>query len=256
MRPKKLFDFFVINRYEKIILPGGYIPSDRPARKSRPFYFPIASEVQMSRVACYVDGFNLYHAIAELNEPHLNWLDIKALAQSLCRDGESIVNVAYFSAYATWLTGPYARHRQYVAALKSTGVECHIARFNEKTTYCRSCGSSWKQHEEKETDVHFSLTFLEDAIDDVFDRALLISADSDHVPAVRRIRTRIPDKQVFLATPPRRYSRARELLSICHSGIEIRPGRIARCLFPRQVFDASGTLAATRPPAYDPPPGR
>ena len=101
----------------------------------------------MSRVACYVDGFNLYHAIAELNEPHLNWLDIKALAQSLCRDGESIVKVAYFSAYATWLPGPYARHRQYVAALKSTGVECHIARFNEKTTYCRSCGSSWKQLE-------------------------------------------------------------------------------------------------------------
>ena len=207
----------------------------------------------MSRVACYVDGFNLYHAIAELNQPHLQWLDIKALAQSLCRDGESLVKVAYFSADATWLPGPYARHRQYVAALKSSGVECHIARFNEKTATCRSCGSSWKQHEEKETDVHLSLTFLEDAIDDVFDRALLISADGDHVPAVRRIRNRIPGKQIFLATPPRRYSRARELLSVCHSGIEIRPGRIATCLFPQQVFDASGTLAASRPPAYDPP---
>lgn len=250
---KNIIDFLAPGLYQKVIPPGRYVLSDRPARKGRPFYFQIASEVQMSRGACYVDGFNLHHAIAELNQPHLQWLDIKALAQSLCRDGESLVKVAYFSAYATWLPGPYARHRQYVAALKSRGVECHIARFNEKTATCRSCGSSWKQHEEKETDVHFSLTFLEDAIDDVFDRALLISADGDHVPAVRRIRNRIPGKQIFLATPPRRYSRARELLSVCHSGIEIRPGRIATCLFPQQVFDASGTLAATRPPAYDPP---
>jgi hypothetical protein len=69
------------------------------------------------RVACYIDGFNLYHAIRDLQKPHLKWLDLRALAQSLCRGGEDLVKVAYFSAYATWLPGPYSRHRQYVAAL-------------------------------------------------------------------------------------------------------------------------------------------
>jgi uncharacterized LabA/DUF88 family protein len=206
------------------------------------------------RVACYVDGFNLYHAINDLGRPHLKWLNISALAQSLCRSGETLVKVAYFSAYATWLPGPYGRHRQYVNALKAFGVECHMARFNEKTAKCKSCGATWKTHEEKETDVHFSLTFLENAIDDVFDRAILISADGDHVPAVRRVRSRLPGKQIFLAAPPGRLGKARELHKTCTSGMEITTGRLARCLFPENVFASDGTIVAARPIEYAPPP--
>ena len=64
-------------------------------------------------------------------------------------------------------------------------------RFSEQSAKCLKCGARWKRHED-ETDVHFSLSFLEDAIDNVFDRAIIISADSDHVPAVRRVRARLP----------------------------------------------------------------
>jgi hypothetical protein len=209
----------------------------------------------MIRVGCYVDGFNLYHAVDDLQKPHLKWLDLRALAQSLCRNGEQLAKVAYFSAYPTWLPGPYARHRQYVAALRHSGVECNMARFSEQSAECKKCGAKWKRHEEKETDVHFSLTFLEDAIDDVFDRAIIISADSDHVPAVRRVRSRLPGKQVFVATPPKRHSAARELLKVCNSGTNITPGRIARCLFPEIVTDVKGNEITRRPPSYNPPPG-
>lgn len=207
----------------------------------------------MRRVACYVDGFNLYHAIDDLRKPHLKWLDIAALARSICRPDETLVKTAYFSAYATWMPGPYARHRTYVAALRACGVDCHMARFNEKTAQCRSCGNEWTTHEEKETDVHFSLTLLEDAIDDIFDRAILISADGDHAPAVRRVRARAPAKQIFLAAPPRRLGKARELLKACNSGIEVTPGRLARCLLSEHICDAAGALLAKRPVHYDPP---
>lgn len=205
------------------------------------------------RVACYIDGFNLYHAIADLNKPHLKWVDVYALAQSICRGGEQLVKVAYFSAYATWMPDRYARHRQYVAALKQKGVECHIARFSEQTANCFKCGATWKQHEEKETDVHFSLTLLEDAFDDIFDRAIIISADSDHVPAVRAVRRRFPAKQMFAATPPERHHKAREMLKACHSATNITPGRIARSLLPASITDAAGLVVATRPAPYDPP---
>jgi hypothetical protein len=67
------------------------------------------------------------------------------------------------------------------------------------------------------------MTFLEDAINDVFDRAILISADGDHVPPVRRIRIRCPEKQIFLAVPPKRFSRANELRKVCTSAIEYHP---------------------------------
>jgi hypothetical protein len=146
------------------------------------------------RVACYIDGFNLYHSLDDLKKPHLKWLDLWALAKSLCRHGETLEKVAYFSAYATWRPDAYARHRQYVAALKSSGVECHMARFSEQHARCHKCGATWKRHEEKETDVHFSLTFLEDAIDDIFDRAIIISADGDHIPAVRKIKNPLASK--------------------------------------------------------------
>jgi hypothetical protein len=206
------------------------------------------------RVACYIDGFNLYHAIADLHKPHLKWLNLRALAESLCRPGEQIVKVAYFSAYATWLPGPYSRHRQYVAALKAMGIECHMARFNEQTERCKKCGNVWKNHEEKETDVHFSLTFLEDAVDDVFDRAIIISADGDHVPAIRCVRRRYPGKQIFAATPPGIHNRARDILAACHSGTPITAGRLAKCLLPATITGSDGTVVATRPISYASPP--
>lgn len=209
--------------------------------------------LEMTRVACYVDGFNLYHAIEDLGKPHLKWVNLWGLAESICRPGETLVKVAYFSAYATWMPDRYARHREYVRALKHSDVECHMARFSNKDMTCKSCGASWVRHEEKETDVHFSLRFLEDAIDDVFDRAIIISADGDYVPAVQRVRTRHPGKQVFVAAPPKRYRQARELLKSCNSSIEITQGRIAKNLFPERIYDGGGGVVAVRPVQYDPP---
>jgi uncharacterized LabA/DUF88 family protein len=166
----------------------------------------------------------------------------------------ALAKVEYFSAFATWKPDQYSRHRQYVAALKHFGVQCNMARFSEQSAKCLKCGAKWKRHEEKETDVHFSLTFLEDAIDDVFDRAIIVSADSDHVPAVRRVRARLPGKQIFVATPPGRHSHARELSKVSQSGVNITPGRIARCLLPETILNG-GNQIAKRPPEYDPPPG-
>ena len=54
------------------------------------------------RVACYIDGFNFYHSLDDLQKPHLKWVDLLALSKSLCRPGETLEKVAYFSAFATW----------------------------------------------------------------------------------------------------------------------------------------------------------
>ena len=108
----------------------------------------------MRRVACYFDGFNLYHAIDDLRKPHLKWLDISALATSLCRADETLVKTAYFSAYATWMADAYARHRAYVSALQTTAVECHMARFSEKKAHCKKCGAVWKRSVPVRRDVH------------------------------------------------------------------------------------------------------
>ncbi len=47
------------------------------------------------RVACYIDGFNLYHAIAALADPLLKWTDLRALAHSYLRDDDVLVRVVF-----------------------------------------------------------------------------------------------------------------------------------------------------------------
>ena len=119
------------------------------------------------------------------------------------RSGETLVKVAYFSAYATWLPERYARHRLFVTALETARVECHMARFNERIVSCRSCGARWTSREEKETDVHFALTFLEDASDDFFDRAIIVSADSDYVPRSEKSESAFPARKYSWRSHPR-----------------------------------------------------
>jgi hypothetical protein len=83
-------------------------------------------------------------------------------------------------------------------------------------------------------------------------RAIIICADSDMVPAVRRVRNRLPGKQIFIATPPGRFSHARELRNVSHSSVEITAGRIGKWLLPKEIKDAAGNVVATRPKEYDP----
>jgi hypothetical protein len=201
----------------------------------------------MRRVIAYVDGFNLYHAVDDLRKPHLKWLDLWALSESLLRNGETLNAVNYFSAYATWLAQPYARHRIYVAALKARGVTAVMARFKKKPAACRKCGATWISHEEKETDVHIAVRLVADAFQDAFDRAILISADSDLAPALRAIKTHKPGKKVFVAAPPGRRATAHVLAP----RIEITKGRLERCLLPRELYDGTGKLVARRPTEYD-----
>src|SRR5271154_442856 len=114
-----LFTTKRVRRTQRVSFP----PAGMSCRIGRSFGPAFSFGAPMTRVACYVDGFNLYHAVSDLRRQHLKWLDIQGLAQSICRPGEILVKTAYFSAYATWLPAPYARHREYDAALKVTGVD-------------------------------------------------------------------------------------------------------------------------------------
>jgi hypothetical protein len=108
----------------------------------------------MRRVIAYVDGFNLYHAIDDLKKPHLKWVDLWQLAAGICGKGETLTQVYYFTAIPTWRPADViGRHREYIKALTHVGVSCVIGHFKQKHRECWSCGATWIEHEEKETDV-------------------------------------------------------------------------------------------------------
>ena len=77
---------------------------------------------KLRRVAVYVDGFNLYHAISDLNDPKLKWLNLTALSKSLLKPNETLVKCHYFTSIVDWNPKKESHHHTYVAALLANGV--------------------------------------------------------------------------------------------------------------------------------------
>lgn len=205
----------------------------------------------MTPVCFYVDGFNLYHALVRFQDDKVKWLDLAALAKRLILPTtETITGIYYFSAYADWLPGPMSRHEEYVKALKATGVDCIMGHFKVKDRGCKACGSKWKTHEEKETDVSIGIHLLDDAYKGQYEKAYLVTRDSDLMPAVRMVRAEFPQKQIVAVAPPL-MGHSNDLIQVCQLKKKITPRQISSCLLPQYIKDAGGQVVATRPTEYD-----
>lgn len=227
-----------------MFFPTGFARGQgRSRKKLRPF---ILRGTHMKRVMCYIDGFNLYHAIDELNRPHLKWLNLWALAETILREEERLDRVYYFSAFANWLPDSVRRHRQYVRALEHHGVACVMGHFKEKRRRCRMCDAVTTGHEEKETDVHIGARLVADAYEDNFDRAIIITADSDLAPALKIVRQSFPGKELFVVAPPGRHGHARDLAP----GFTLTKGRLASCRLPENARREDGALIFESPASY------
>lgn len=204
----------------------------------------------MSRVACYIDGFNLYHAIDALGRPDLKWLSLIALARSYLEKNDVLVGVVYFTAVMKWNGEKAKRHREYMAALSATGVEVIESRFQKTNKFCGEYERWCDFNEEKQTDVGFAVRVLSDAHLGRVDRVLLLTADSDQIPLVRQMREDIPLVSVEVITPPGRMRQARELCAAASGFSEVSAGRLGTCKFPRNVADESGRIVARCPALY------
>lgn len=202
------------------------------------------------RVICFVDGFNLYHAILNLKQPHLKWVNLWALASVFIRPrSQQLQFVYYFSAYADWLPNSKARHLRYVKALIAKGVTPVMGKFKPKDRKCPECNYKWQAHEEKETDVNIALALVNLAYQDKYDRALLISNDSDLTPAIHMVRNYFPEKHITTIVPPH-YRHSNELIQASSDKAKITVDHLQRCLMPEHILDAGGNLVVTRPPEY------
>lgn len=167
---------------------------------------PPVSTPPAVRVAAYVDGFNLYNGMHDARGRRGLWLDLESMLGSLLRPGQQLVTVHYFTAL---VVGPGRPHQEtYLKALEEHGqlTVSHVGRFQRKTFTCRGCGRRHLSYEEKESDVHFGAQLVEDAAQNVFDTAMIVSSDSDMLPAVRSARRLRPNVRILAAFPPRRSS--------------------------------------------------
>ncbi len=88
------------------------------------------------------------------------------------------------------------------------------------------------------TDVNIATEILVDAHQDIFDVALIISADSDLVPPVQAVRRLFPQKQVVAAFPPGRFSA--NMKSAATAQFVIGRGKISQSQLPDQIAKPNG----------------
>lgn len=166
-----------------------------------------------------------------------------------------MVAVHYFTAYADWIPSESRkRHRQYVKALRSTGVEVHFGKFKCRTSRCKKCSSSWDSHEEKRSDVNLALAMVFEAVQDRYDKALVLTGDTDIVPAIQMVRSAPFNKAVTALIPKRRKANSNELQQAASATVSLTEAVAGRCLFPDRVQAADGSLIVERPLAYAPSP--
>ena len=95
-------------------------------------------------------------------------------------------------------------------------------------------------YEEKETDVNIAIAMLEDAVQDVYDIAILVSGDSDLRPviaAVKRLRT---GKRIIAVFPPRRHSK--DLAQAVDGYVSVGLDKIRNAQLPPKVVTKSGVV--------------
>lgn len=207
------------------------------------------------RAALYIDGFNLYHAISDLEKPYLKWLNLWRLGEMLSKGhAKSLDRAVFCTAYFKSNHSKNVRHRAYVEALGNVGVQTKLGHITDEPMGCRcGCGHKWDAPREKETDINIALAMLDDAYQNLFDVAFLVTADTDQAATLRMMRARFPEKKLISVVPPGRFP-SKHLLDLSDAKINLTADHIDLCAFSAMVA-APGRRTIARPFEYAPPQG-
>jgi uncharacterized LabA/DUF88 family protein len=167
----------------------------------------------MAKIAFFVDGFNLYHALDYCHTgPDHNrfrrykWLNLRKLCSLFVGRLDRLEEVLYFTAVAEWDASKAAKHKLFIRAQESEGVKVIYGEFKRKERRCLLCRGQFSTFEEKQTDVNIAPHLLQLAIQDRYDRAVVVSGDTDLIPAMKAVRSTFPAKPVGVMVPIGRSS--------------------------------------------------
>jgi uncharacterized LabA/DUF88 family protein len=207
-----------------------------------------------SRVVVYIDGFNLYYGVLKFSKE--KWLNIERLFR-LLRPHDAIQKIRYFTALSHG--GKSADQLAYLKALETLPlVNIVLGRYKKKSAKClvSACAVADKDRifttqEEKRTDVNIAVSMLDDAYQNLGDHLVVVSGDSDLVPAVNMVKTRFPHIAVTVYVPSRDPIRgaAVELRSAADKDRDLPLNLLRLAQLPASVPDGSGGFIA-KPPTW------
>lgn len=195
----------------------------------------------MNRIIAYVDGFNLYFGLREKGWRRFYWLNIQLLVQNLLMLNQELVKTKYFTARVIGSPEKQKRQSTFIEALETlSNTQIFYGKYQLNPRECPNCGFKDQVPNEKMTDINIAVEMLSDAVNNTFDTALLLSADSDLCPLISSIKKTFPEKRVVVAFPPHRSSV--ELSKIAHAYFTIGRAKFAHSLLPPQIKKEDGTI--------------
>lgn len=146
------------------------------------------------RTCIYIDGFNLYYGAVK-GTPH-KWLDFKATFAMLLQPHHQITAIKYFTAQVSGKRDPQqpVRQQTYWRALQASTPEFQLYKgtfLTHPVTWPLAQPLPGQRYatvlktEEKGSDVNLAVHLLNDAWQDGYDCAVIVSNDSDLAEAMR-----------------------------------------------------------------------
>lgn len=206
------------------------------------------------RTIAYVDGFNLYYRA--LKGTPYKWLDLDRLLR-LIFPSHHFERIRYFTALISSRPDDPTQAQRQQAYLRALGtlpnVEVQYGQFLTNPTRLAYVAppNPWEKTvevyktDEKGSDVNLATSLLLDAFDRDFEKAVVVSHDSDLVAPIRAVRDRL-NMHVGVLDPATRASK--ELLGASSFYRRLRAGPLSAAQFEPTLTDAIGTI--TKPEGW------
>lgn len=193
------------------------------------------------RAAIYIDGFNLYYPIHESGMHQLKWANLWKLGELICSPHKAtLVKAVFCTALPKHYPEKHERHVTFNAAQRANGVTVILGHHMHD-------GEKWN---EKQTDINVALSLIVDGIDDAYDIAILLSADSDQAATAKMFADRLPNKKLLAVSPPNRPV-SDKVKPYVWKSFTLSVPMIEQCVMNQPVIGKTGLI--NRPPEYDPP---
>ncbi len=209
------------------------------------------------RVACVVDGFNLYRSLKDAIEdgasPSIKWLDIIKVCQSRLKffGPDACLGLVTF---CTATVGPpqsirASNQKCYLNVLKAHGVVVKYGHFRNREIRCLKCGQVFMRQVEKQSDVNASMAIIE-ALHAGYDGCIVVSGDGDIAAAVESAKKMYPSSKIMALQP---YGRSvSSMTASAHLLDKLTIKDYEENQYPRSVCDPlTGIHIRNRPKSWD-----
>lgn len=173
--------------------------------------------IQMKRVSVFIDGNNFYFGLRKLygKEKSLKTFNFEKFAQFLAGK-DKVVAIHYYNAMLDREHNPkkYESQKEFFEKLRRIPnfhlVLCKLLKRN-------ITGTNKFYYIIKEDDINMAVDMVENAYEDNFDIAILVSGDGDFVPAVRSVKK----KNKIVKNIYFKDSSSRNLKDFCDESLEL-----------------------------------